>query len=208
MSGPQKPNKPGKALDRLAQLEGQVQMMGQVLNAFFQQIGTKLGEQEEILRAVTETIGEDEVKAVIKGNRLAAMEERKKRSQDVLKRLVDKGVATKVDKIEEQAVATKKTLVVLHELEADGTVKEPGYAAMFLEQFTEDARKQLLGQGAGFSFVGPEGVSANVDEVYVIDQELEQKLLAEEKLAAETAAAAAAPTGGEPAAEAGEQSQS
>lgn len=188
-----KPKDQGKALVRLSNVENQLKMIGQVLNQALQQLAGKLGEHDKVLRALTETIGEDEVNAVINSHRIAELEKQKEQSKSVVAKLVEKGIASKLDTVQDQTSPTSKVLLVLHENGPDGVLKEPGYAAMFLEQFTDDFRKQLLGQSVGFSFKDPSGISVTVDEIYLIDQEKERQLAEEEQLAAQTAAAAAAP---------------
>lgn len=194
----------GKALERLGALEqdvqqlaGQIRQLATVFDAVIKQLTEKLNNTEEVTQAMVNIVGTAEVEQEVESGRAEKLEARKAASQAALAEMVSNGIAVKVEKIEDQQ-APKKTLIVLYEQQDDGTIKAPGYAAMFLDQFKPDVRTALMGQAPGFSYKVPDDtVTLFVTDVYVIDESVAQKLTQEQQ----AAQAVAAPVAEQPAVE-------
>lgn len=195
----------GQALDRLKKAEDQINQIALVFDAVLKQFAQKVSYLEETVEAISDLVGKDEIKSTILATRIAKLRAMAESSKAALQEMVSNGVAVKAEKVEESQ-PPKKTLLVLREDQADGTVKEPGYGAMFFEQADEKSKSQLLGQSPGFSFKAENGSTINLIEVYVVDEEAEdarQKKLQEEAAAkaateatpAEQSAAEGAPEG-------------
>jgi hypothetical protein len=156
------------AMGRLTTLEGELEdVKGSLprLAMGVQNITNKLSqdlyEVREYIDALIGLVGPEEVQKVIMDNRLTKSHADADASKANIAKKVEEGALAKAEKV------TEESLVVGHEVKADGTVVEPGFASFAFSQVHPEFKTKLLGQSPGAVVELKDGHTFKVEEVYV-----------------------------------------
>lgn len=187
MANQQQQSKPRSLNDRVTILE---QTTVQVVTDYenrLKGIGTKLAEHQEILDALCELAGKEQVAQLVNQNRIARARAQAAQEEMSLKAGITAGYVVPGEVIGE------KSILIGRFVKPDGTVEEPGRAQFVVPGLTGEVKASVIGQKAGYELAIPSGDKFVVDEVYELDQEKAKEYVqAQQKAAAEEAAKAAA----------------
>lgn len=159
--------KANDAMSRLDSVESQVDDLRATQNQLVMGVNRALSKVDqdnqqarEMLDAVIQLMGPEEVTRVLAENRLARMVAEAEQTKAAIAKALESGDLVKADKISEN------TLVVGRDLKADGSEAPPGYTALPMPRIDKPFQDKLLGQTVGFSVDTKDGCKFEVRELY------------------------------------------
>lgn len=126
------------------------------------QIKTAVANMVEVVNGLIVASGEGfelKVQQAIKDTRAKRMADQVEREKKMVAQLVSSNVIVPTD------VVTTESFIVGREFSPDGNLLGSGRAQVQFNQFSEDARAKVLGQGVGFMIEAPTG-KFEVTEIY------------------------------------------
>lgn len=151
-------------LDRVQALEETTNGLAGFVQSEVEQLKKAVTSLVEVINGVIAAGGEgfeQKVTDAVNAARAKRAAEQVEAQKAQLAKAVEDGVL-----VPETTVA-EGTIIVGRELDAENNVLGTGYAQVRFEQFTPEAKEQVLGQGVGFVITGPQG-KFEVLEVYSI----------------------------------------
>lgn len=147
-------------LERVQKLEQEMRE-AERLGSLVGNLRQTIGEVIEVVQAILAEQGEDFEKKIegrMQAKRDAVRRERDKRAADAVNQMVETGVLTATDVVEDD------TLVVGREFDANGELTSDRVQAVF-SMFAESVRNGIKGQGVGAVYETPQG-KFEVLEIY------------------------------------------
>lgn len=149
-------------LIRIEKLENDLPQILQTVQQGFGIVDQKVRTVEEIVNALVSIIGLDKVQETVDANRNAQLQKESDAEEQGLNLAKDKGMIAVADEISDRSV------IVGHEVDAEGKVLPPGRAQLLFAQVKEELRAELLGKKVGESIATPVGGQFIVDEIWDI----------------------------------------
>lgn len=159
--------KTSNALERLDSVEKTIGNIVGAVNNSFTQISRQLSGITEVLDAVVQTLGAENIQKVMEESRRTKAEEAAKAQETALKALLDKGEVKAVEKVSE------KSIIVGRDHLADGTLRHPGRVQLMFSEIEPPFRPSFLGQSIGFVLDLPTGGKFEVMELYEVVEKTE-----------------------------------
>lgn len=195
--------------DRLTTAEGNIDGLNQNvarallgINQRFNEHNGRLITTEELVDALVDIQGREEVERLVDERRLERAEKLAAQEKGSLDQAISDGYVLAAE------VAGEKSVIIGKYLASDGSVIPPGRAQLVMTGVQEQFRNQLLGKGVGTKLDLADGGKFELTEIYEVDDEKYQAFVAAKQAAAvnEAAQAAAAAASQETAEEAADDS--
>lgn len=148
------------ALERIETLEQTLPQITAGINGAFQQVEGKFAELAEILDALVDLTGKEQVDSQLKETRERKAQEAVEEAKAAIAAAVEAG------RLQAAASIGGQTIVVGKESDKDGNVAAPGRIQLNMAQIKPEFQEKLLGQAPGFSFDLPTGGKFEVTEAY------------------------------------------
>lgn len=162
------------ALERVTNLEDGLENVVKGVNESFTLIESRLQTLEELVTALTVTVGTEQVQDMVLTNRKVQQDARIEAAKASIATAVTEGKllpATLPSLAEMEAdtdnVLVNKFLVVGREMNAEGEVLPPGRLQLPLGRIMKEVRVLLAGAGPGLTVPTPQNQQFVLDEVYV-----------------------------------------
>jgi hypothetical protein len=134
------------AIERIGQLESDLQsIVGAVQNAL-QNIEGRVNAQTEILDAIIQEVGAEQINARIEATREARAAEQAVVAKEGLAKALEKG------EVVAAPVVSDKSVITGIEYDKDGTAVKPGYVQLGYNTIKPEFQEKILGQQVGFKF--------------------------------------------------------
>lgn len=163
------------ALERIAQIENDLSAMVGAVQQALQTIEARINAQTEILDAVIQEIGAEQINARIEGTREARAVEQAETAKEGLKKALETG------DIVPAAVIGEKSVITGIEYDKDGTPVKPGYVQLGYNTVKPEFQEKILGQPAGFKFDTSDGTFEITGVFNVVEKTTEQEATSEGK---------------------------
>jgi hypothetical protein len=169
--------------ERVTSLEQNVARVLFGVNQRFQGFDQRMSSQEEIVAALVELNGVEEIERIINEKRIERARQQAKSEQDSLNEGIADGYIIPVEKV------GKKSIIVVRYFDKDGKIIEPGRAQLVMPGVKPDFQEKLLGQSVGLKLDLDGGGWVELMEIYDVDEVKAAEVdAAKQKAAAEKAA--------------------
>lgn len=148
------------ALERLEQVEKTIPQILGAVNQTVGQVQAQLSSAVEVLDAVVQSLGVENIEKLVSDNRREKATQRMEEEKKQLAALLDAKLILAEDKV------TEKSIIVGVETDKDGTARHPGRMQHGFNMIAPQFRDKLLGQVAGFKLPLPNGGNFEVQEIY------------------------------------------
>lgn len=152
------------ALERINEIEQSLPGLINAVNQGFVEFNSRVAGIAEVLEAVVQKLGPDQVQNILAERRAERDAERVKQAKEWLAQQVEAGNLVATDTV------TERSLLVGVETGADGEVVAPGRIQLTMDRVNPEVRALLLGQTAGTKVQTPGNTTFEVLEVYNISQ--------------------------------------
>jgi len=139
------------ALERITQIESDLTAMVGAVQQALQTIEARIGAQSEILDAVIQEIGSDQINSRIEATRAARAVEQADTAKEGLKKALDAG------ELAPAAIIGEKSVITGVEHDSKGELVPPGYVQLGYNTVKPEFQEKMLGQPVGFKFETAEG---------------------------------------------------
>ncbi len=151
----------GGALQRIAALEGELPRLLEAINANFEKVNQRCALLDEMIAAVINSVGVEEIKVTLDKMRTEAARARSVEAKEALAKAVEKGEWI------ESPMITEESLITGSEFGVDGQPLDPSYSQITYAALVDSVKEMFLGLAPGASVVTPSGGRFEVGKIYV-----------------------------------------
>ena len=157
------------ALERISQIETDMGTMVGAIQQALQNIESRVNAQTEILDAVVQEIGAEQINARIEAARETRSEQQAVTAKEGLQAALDKG------ELVPAAVIGDKSVITGVEADKEGVVVKPGYVQLGYNTIKPEFQEKVLGKAVGFKFETSDGTFEITGIYDVVEKSVEQE---------------------------------
>lgn len=152
------------ALERIDEIEQSLPGLINAVNQGFVEFNSRVAGIAEVLEAVVQKLGPEEVQNILSARRAEKDAERVQKAKEWIEQQVIAGALAPADAV------TERSLLVGVETGTDGTPVPPGRVQLTMDRVNPEVRNLLLGKPAGTKIQTPGDTTFEVLEVYNITE--------------------------------------